>query len=437
MYQCLKSVLINSALVLLLLGVVEFGFRVIYGNEDRHNEPLPVNALGFNLAPYYMFSPAPHSVPATRWVNQFTGESIPAAIVVNDQGFNDRHDFGFMAPYHKTENERVVLLAGSSASFGMGARSAEMNVAGRMEHYLNALQKGRKYTVINLSQGSWLAYQQFIGLELWGTAFHPDWVVSMDGFADAGVGCAQSQGPMNPLFFSAMQSFINAYFGSNQLRPTFYRGWLENQIIRYSVAYRKLTGKNYIPNPTVYDPKVPANSNIDTYRKVIRPTKIGESRQMLAFYLKAQAAMLKLFPEARYILSTQPTVYRFTEYFTDVYADMGSVESHRAAAERRMNELDQHLAANEDKLCNTQTYQPSFVYIFVKGALELERLVEDAAAQGRRVEYHNLGRLFPDEVAERLPFFMDSAHLTERGAEIVGRFYAERVLAVDDNGQPN
>jgi hypothetical protein len=90
----------------------------------------------------------------------------------------------------------------------------------------------------------------------------------MDGHNDAGVGCSYSQGMMNPLFFSAMKSYIDAYFGSGQTRPDFYRGWIENQVIKYSSPYRALTGKDYIANPQVLDA-----SNTDStrgeFRKII------------------------------------------------------------------------------------------------------------------------------------------------------------------------
>jgi hypothetical protein len=429
MNQCLKTILINLVVVLVLLGAVELGFRLMHGG----NKPPPPNSLSLYLVPYYMFSNEPHS-SYTAWVNMFTNEIIPANVVANDHGFNDRRGFGFMAPYHKAENERVVLFTGGSSGWGVGSPSAETTVAGRMEYHLNSLQRDLKYTVINLAMGSWIAYQQFIGLELWGAAFHPDWVVSMDGHNDAGVGCSYSQGVMNPLFFPAMQSYVNAYLGSGQGRPTFYRGWLENELIKYSVAYRTLTGKTYIHNPQIYD-ETNKDATREEYRKIIVPTKIGESRKMLTFYLKAQSAMLGLFPQARYILSTQPMVNQFTGDFTDAYADMDDIEKHRAAAEKRIREVDLYLAANEDKWCNTETYQPSFVYVYVKGALELERLAEQASAQGRLVEYHNIGRLFPNDRAERMPFFIDPAHLSEKGADVVGRFYAERILAADNAGQ--
>jgi len=144
--------------------------------------------------------------------------------------------------------------------------------------------------------------------------------------------------------------------------------------------------------------------------------------------------MLRLFPQARYILSTQPMVNQFTGEFTDVYASEDA-EVHRAALEKRLREVDAYLAATADRPCNSKTFHPSFVYIYVKGAFELERLAERVRAQGRFVEYHNMGRLFPNERADRMPFFIDPAHLSEKGADVLGRFYAERILAAGDAGK--
>ena len=54
-----------------------------------------------------------------------------------------------------------------------------------MQYYLNSMQNTIKYTVINLGMGGYIAYQQYLALELWGKSFDPDWVVAMDGFNDA------------------------------------------------------------------------------------------------------------------------------------------------------------------------------------------------------------------------------------------------------------
>lgn len=429
MYPRLKVVMINVVVLLALLGGVEVYFRI---NQGGNRVPL-TNGLSLYLFPYYMFSNEPHS-SYPEWLSIYTNEVIPSTVKANNRGFNERRDFDFATPYQKAENERVVLFTGGSTAWGVGSSSTETTVAGRLEHYLNTLQKELKYTVVNLGMGSWIAYQEFIGLELWGAAFRPDWVIVMDGHNDAGVGCANSQGVMNPLFFPAISSYVNAYLGSGQIRPVFYRGWIENQIIKYSVAYRMLTGKNYIHNPQSYD-ETNTDTSRDEYRKIVLPTKIGDSRRILDFYLKAQEAMLGLFPQARYILSTQPMVNQFTGEFTDVYDKMHDVEARRAAVAKRMSEVDAYLAAHAEKWCNAETYQPSFVYIYVKGALELERLAARAAAQGRFVEYHNMGLQFPNERSERMPFFIDAAHLSDKGTDVLGRFYAERILAAGDAGQ--
>jgi hypothetical protein len=296
-----------------------------------------------------------------------------------------------------------------------------------MEHYLNAAQSKLKYTVVNLGMGGWIAYQQFIGLEMWGAAFNPDWIVSMDGHNDAGVGCAYSQGSTNPLFFPAMKAYVDGYLGNQQTRPVFYRGWLENEIIKYSAAYRALTGKDYIPNALTFD-KTNNDMTRGEVRKIIVPTKLGEAREMLAFYIKAEEAMLRLFPQARYILSTQPMVNQFDGDFTNVYASEDPAV-HRAALEQRMREVDAHLAAHADETCTTESYQPSFVYIYVNGALALELLAEKMRKQGRAVDYFNTGRLFPNTREERTPYFIDPAHLSDKGADVIGRYYAGWILA--------
>lgn len=372
------------------------------------------------------FRNPPHS-SYDNWYNSFTNETIKANVTTNNRGFNDKHDFG-LEPYKKAANERVVLFTGGSAAWGLGSTSTDTTIAGRMEHYLNAAQSKWRYTVVNQAMGSWIAYQQFIGLELWGAAFDPDWVVSMDGHNDAGVGCAYSQGVMNPLYFPAIKDYSDAYLGNGQVRPVFYRGWLENEIIKYSAAYRGLTGQDYIPNPLKFE------TNPDTGRAmagtIIVPTKLGEAREMLTFYLKSEEAMLRLYPRARYILSTQPLVNQFDGDFTDVYGS-DDPAIHQAAMDKRIRIVEEYLAANAEQTCSTTTYQPSFTYVYVNGALLLERMAEKMQREGKFVEYHNTGRLFPNPRDQRMPFFVDAVHISDKGADVIGRFFAERILAAD------
>src|SRR5207247_1817814 len=47
------------------------------------------------------------------------------------------------------------------------------------------------------------------------------------------------------------------------------------------------------------------------------------------------------------------------------------------------------------------------------------------------VEYHNIGTLFPNEREKRIPYFITGAHLSDEGMDIIGKFYAERILRSD------
>jgi hypothetical protein len=208
----------------------------------------------------------------------------------------------------------------------------------------------------------------------------------------------------------------------------FFRGWFENQLIRHSAAYRALTGKEHVRQAQQFD----ATSQEDmSARRQIIPTRMGSAREMLAFYLKAQRGMLKLYPETRYILSTQPVLNQFTGDFVDVYKYPLDSEAHRIAAAKRSKDLEDYLTHYQDDWCSQKGGAPSFTYGFVNGAIRLEQLVNEERARGRKVEYYNTGLLFPDAREERIPYFIDSVHLSDQGNDVLGKFYAERILAGD------
>src|ERR1700731_4502663 len=418
----IRLVTVNLIVLTVLLGGIEFYFRH-WGHEKQDKL---LNGLWQSFQPYVMITTAPGDYQ--EFFNTFTNESYPSTVRTNSLGFNDRHEFDPSRPYKKAANEKVVLFTGGSAAWGVGATATDRTVAGRMEYYLNTLQSGERYTVINQAMGSWIAFQQFVGLQLWGAQFDPDWVVSMDGFNDAGVGCNYSQGPGNPLYFATMRSYIDGYLMSTH-HPVFYRGWLENELIKHSKAYRIFTGKQYVPDDQMFDQSSSEDAPI---RRQIIPTKLGEARQMLAFYIAAERGMLNLFPRARYILSTQPVVNQFTGDFNDIYQyPVGSPERN-AAIEKRTAALEGYLTQHENEMCGQGTSQPAGIYIFGNGAVRLEQLVDEEAARARVVEYYNIGTLFPDPRPERMPYFIDAPHLTDKGMDVIGKFYAEKILAADN-----
>jgi hypothetical protein len=227
------------------------------------------------------------------------------------------------------------------------------------------------------------------------------------------------------MYSAAIRSYVDGYLFTTQ-RPVFYRGWLENELIKYSTAYRTVTGQQYVPQLQDFDT---TSAEASPVRRQIIPTKLGESREILAFYVKSIKAMLKLYPDAGYIISTQPTVNRFTGDFVDIYQSPAGTEAHRAAMAKREQDLEFYLKHHENEPCSVKTMQPSYTYIFVNGAIQLERLVEDLRSRGRTVEYHNMGTLLPEEREQRMPYFIDPAHLSDAGNDLLGRFYAERILA--------
>ena len=248
--NAIKVVAVNLIVLVVLLGGIEFYFR--HWGQEKSDGLL--NGLWQSFQPYVMVTTAPGDY--RQFFNTFTNEAYPSTVRTNSLGYNDRHEFVVGRPYKKAANEKVVLFTGGSAAWGVGATATDRTAAGRMEYYLNSLQSGQRYTVINLAMGSWIAFQQFIGLQQWGSQFDPDWVVSMDGFNDAGVGCNYSQGPGNPMYFATMRSYIDGYLMST-LHPVFYRGWFENKLIEHSKAYRIITGKQYVPDDRIFDQSRP------------------------------------------------------------------------------------------------------------------------------------------------------------------------------------
>src|SRR5262249_38576532 len=104
-------------------------------------------------------------------------------------------------------------------------------------------------------------------------------------------------------------------------------------------------------------------------------------------------------------------------------------EERRTAIAKREHDLEHYLKQHENEWCGAKTQHPSSTYILGNGAIGLERIADEMRARGRKVEYHNTGMLFPDLRADRMPFFIDPVHLSDRGSDVLGEFYAQRILA--------
>ena len=413
---------INLLVLAVLLAAVEGYFRYREGPQPAIT---PKNALWQEFRPYIMFTTTDTTYPG--WHNLLTGKHFDAHVTTNSLGFRDDRQFSPISVYRKEPGEKVVLFTGGSAAWGVGATANANTIAGRMERHLNEGSGGRaKYTVVNLAMGSFIAYQQMVALSLYGTGFDPDWVVVMDGYNDANVFCAQSQGAFNPMYFSVMKLYLDGYLMSTH-QPVLFRGELENTLLKHSAAARTLTRHRYIALEPVTDP-----DGESSVRQVIRKTRIAEARDHRAFYLRSQELTFRLFPRAKFLFSTQPVVNDFRADFLHAYDfPDGSPERTKAMAERSAS-LEGYLEAHKDLFCGVKTYQPAYTYSLVTGAFELEKLAKRLREDsGRFVGYVNTGSLLPNDREKRMPYFIDSAHLTDEGMDLLGKYYAERILGVD------
>jgi len=170
---------------LLCIAILEGGARII--DRDRSG----IASMTLNLQPYMMF--AAHPGKNLTWRNIETKQDIPSRMTFNNLGFMGSLDYtvppnaAYFETWAKKPGERLIAITGGSVVHGVGATSNDQTIAGQVEATLNARQSTHKYRVINLGMGSWIAYQQFLGLSLFGLPLQPDWVIVMDGHNDAAV----------------------------------------------------------------------------------------------------------------------------------------------------------------------------------------------------------------------------------------------------------
>src|ERR1043166_412258 len=373
--------LVNVIVLLVLLGCIE-GFFRIFVSEQSAGEGLNWQTL----RPYVMFSTPHNPSKSFVWDDQFHKKQIKAEITNDDYGFAMTDPVSLSHTRPKGKNERVVVLSGGSAIWGVGASSDATSIAGQLEHKLNTVQNRFHYRVLNLAMGGWTAYQQFIALAMFGHNLQPDWIVTMDGFNDAAVTCAHSQGAGYPLYYGLMEAFFQAYmFG--QTRPALYRGWFENQLIHYSKAYRVLTGKRYIDVRLKLD-----RSQADATKVVVRDADWGDLEDQVVFYVNIQQRLIDLFPDTRILLSTQPVGDDFNGAFAQIYDAYGSPRE-EIALQQLTARLDAVQRNHRNSKCGTGIWKSARDYFLGRWAtistVLLHKSTTPMAVQGRRLRYSN------------------------------------------------
>jgi hypothetical protein len=418
--SALFVVTINIAVLIVCLAAIEFGFR---WNGDQGSNGAPTTQW-LEFAPFVMFKNPYVPGAGYAWSDSIHGTVITAKIVNNHLGFPMREEVDFAEARPKEENERVVILSGGSAAWGVGATSNEKTVAGRMEAILNERQGKYRYKVFNLAMGGWESVQQLIALALYGRNLQPDWLVSMDGTNDVAIACQASQGAGHTMYYGMMDAYMKAYvFG--QVHPVFYRSWLENELVRFSFAYRKLTNQAPVDFDILLDGRDPGIG-----RSVIRPSTWTDVKRQLELYVQTEGEMVDLFPATKTILSTQALPFSFESMFGRVYEVRGTREETNAVEDLQMqiNKIDAEWTGNP---CGLGAWVAARNWFMPASAIRLETLANQRRNTGREVHYVNVGALFPNLMVDRNAYFIDPVHLNDAGMDVIGRFYSETILASD------
>jgi hypothetical protein len=334
------------------------------------------------------------------WWDPNHSRSIPYHIKTNRLGFRMDREIDTTTKYQKMPNEKVVLIFGSSTVYGFGSTSNETTLAGWLQQLLNAQQSRTHYTVFNMGNGWWIAYQELAALQLYGLMLDPDWLIFMDGRNDIfniGYTFGEELGIHGSA--TATRDLVDGYL-YQKLRPEFYRGSIENELIRHSAAYRYITGKQYIPRNQPLVQKERGWKDVD---ENIDP------------YLRFQRLTLLQCPTCQYILSTQPI--------------------NRSTLTMTPEERKQFVANNKElriggDVINTPNWENIIHYSF--GRLR-DEMPEICAAAGPRCRYKFMDEIFPAKYSEKSNYFVDDVHLTVDGNKFIADYYASLILKVEED----
>jgi hypothetical protein len=422
----MRLILINVFVFVALLLLVEFGFRLF-----DHRPDYVSGQQWQQFRAFYMFANGQNTSGAWGWYDQYRQTPIPAQNFYNNKdGFAMGEELSFSSKRPKAANEKVVVLTGGSAMWGVGATSGATTIAGQLELKLNSAQTSTKYKVFNLGMGGWQSFQQFIALAMYGGNLHPDWVITMDGYNDGAVACAHQQGAGKPLYYAMMEAYMGAYtFG--QVNPPAYRGRLENTVLKHSKAYRQLTNQQPIDFQIYVDPTQHGDPNAPAAKITGQKVTWQSLEDQLAFYKNSNQRIVDLFPGANILLTLQPISSDFSSAFGDLYQHTQGTSEFSQSEDFLRRRLDQISKANIFSACNPSMWPIARDYFFGRSDLMLRSLADENRRLGRNVRFVNTGVVLPNQFAERQNYLIDMMHLNDAGMERVASLYARMVLARD------
>ncbi len=431
----LKLVLIN--LSLLIAGIILL--EIIFNSFEKM--PKATVNLDVRFHPYIMwYSDLPHN-DNEFYISNYSGKKYSARLDPNNLQFASKYDYEFV-PYEKfvkDKNTRVVVMTGGSAVHGHGASSNDHVISGQLEKYLNQYQSKYKYVVINVAMGSWIAFQEFIGLSLYGRQFDPDWIVVMDGVNDINSFCDHSAGVGNPMFWPSMRFYLEG----KRIRGAFSRF-----LAKHSSIYRAVTRttRNDLDNEDNDESRdISENENWgnlvyntgskDPRFRVVINTKWDEIDRQIDFYMYAQESILMHFQNAKFILSNQPKSEGFSYDHHDYISETDKIKKDlfKSRMKSRLNEI---YANNKDKNVIYSNLDESLTYFFYSVLFRNEELAEKYQKNKLRdVVYKNPETCYSynerNQNDLRKRYFNDFVHYNDNGHELLGIFFAGQVIRKD------
>ncbi|HJQ84892.1 MAG TPA: SGNH/GDSL hydrolase family protein [Candidatus Binatia bacterium] len=249
---------------------------VFLGHLEGARVDLGQTLLHFVLKPYTGFQ-HPGNVDAE---GVFAG--VKYHFQTNNQGFLTRYDLDEVAGSlrAKDPDERVLIVAGGSAAFGWGASENAKTFPYLLEDLLNRSDVRHRWRVYNFATGGWIAYQEYLALDLYGSPLEPDWVVLFDGRNDVVVPTLHGERVPNYFFYQGERK-LNVLFEDLAASP--WDPWLP--FLRYRRLAKRLEDVA-APPPQVLD-----RDEID---------------RAVRFYLHAVESVALRFADRKVLVMTQP-----------------------------------------------------------------------------------------------------------------------------------
>lgn len=279
----------NLFVVFGLFGVVRYlypnsgafrgGMNPVVLSQNDSERPSRLRHLELTFMPYTGF----HHPPNVAEQGYFGG--VRFFFRTNNRGFLTPKDFfPFQARGGESKgvNDRVVFLTGGSAAYGWGATSNETTIAYVLEDLLNENDSAHRWQVINFAMGSWIAYQEYLALDLYGSAFFPDWVITFDGRNDLLVPTVSGEKVPNYYYYTAQKRLNGAF--EEGARASFWN----IPFFRHRALARKMDEVAQPPEP------------VET---------LEEIRNAARFYIHSLELIARRFPESQVLFVTQPTTH--------------------------------------------------------------------------------------------------------------------------------